>query len=446
MPETVDTLLHAKWVIPVEPDCHPLVDHSVAVHEGRIHGIVSTAECKARYTAKRETDLSTHALIPGLVNTHTHAAMSLFRGLADDLPLMEWLNGHIWPAEQRWVDEEFVRLGTRLAMIEMLRSGTTCFNDMYFFPDVVADAAEALNIRACVGLIVLDFPTAWARDAEEYLRKGTRLHDELKEFELVTTAFAPHAPYTVSDEPLRKLRMLADEMDIPVHMHVHETAFEVEEAVKRNGVRPLERLSRLDMLNNRLLAVHMTQLLPSEIEAVAAAGVHVVHCPESNLKLASGMCPVARLVEAGVNVALGTDGAASNNDLDMFGEMRTAALLAKGISNSPTALPAHSALAMATINGARALGLERTTGSMVPGKAADLVAVDLDAPATTPVYDPVAQIVYASGRDQVSHVWVNGRQVMEDGALNRIDEEQCLREAVRFSEKLAESDRERAAT
>jgi 5-methylthioadenosine/S-adenosylhomocysteine deaminase len=446
MPETVDTLLHAKWVIPVEPDCHPLVDHSVAVHEGRIHGIASTAECKARYTAKRETDLSTHALIPGLVNTHTHAAMSLFRGLADDLPLMEWLNGHIWPAEQRWVDEEFVRLGTRLAMIEMLRSGTTCFNDMYFFPDVVADAAEALNIRACVGLIVLDFPTAWARDAGEYLRKGTRLHDELKEFELVTTAFAPHAPYTVSDEPLRKLRMLADEMDIPVHMHVHETAFEVEEAVKRNGVRPLERLSRLDMLNNRLLAVHMTQLLPSEIEAVAAAGVHVIHCPESNLKLASGMCPVARLVEAGVNVALGTDGAASNNDLDMFGEMRTAALLAKGTSQDPTALPAHAALAMATINGARALGLEQATGSIVAGKAADLVAVDLDAPATTPVYDPVAQIVYAAGRDQVSHVWVNGRQVMEDGALNRIDEEQCLREAVRFSEKLAESDRERAAT
>ena len=446
MPETVDTLLHAKWVIPVEPDCHPLVDHSVAVHEGRIHGIASTAECKARYTAKRETDLSTHVLIPGLVNTHTHAAMSLFRGLADDLPLMEWLNGHIWPAEQRWVDEEFVRLGTRLAMIEMLRSGTTCFNDMYFFPDVVADAAEALNIRACVGLIVLDFPTAWARDAGEYLRKGTRLHDELKEFELVTTAFAPHAPYTVSDEPLRKLRMLADEMDIPVHMHVHETAFEVEEAVKRNGVRPLERLSRLDMLNNRLLAVHMTQLLPSEIEAVAAAGVHVIHCPESNLKLASGMCPVARLVEAGVNVALGTDGAASNNDLDMFGEMRTAALLAKGTSQDPTALPAHAALAMATINGARALGLEQATGSIVAGKAADLVAVDLDAPATTPVYDPVAQIVYAAGRDQVSHVWVNGRQVMEDGALNRIDEEQCLREAVRFSEKLADSDRERAAT
>jgi 5-methylthioadenosine/S-adenosylhomocysteine deaminase len=331
-------------------------------------------------------------------------------------------------------------------MIEMLRSGTTCFNDMYFFPDVVADAAEALNIRACVGLIVLDFPTAWARDAGEYLRKGTRLHDELKEFELVTTAFAPHAPYTVSDEPLRKLRMLADEMDIPVHMHVHETAFEVEEAVKRNGVRPLERLSRLDMLNNRLLAVHMTQLLPSEIEAVAAAGVHVIHCPESNLKLASGMCPVARLVEAGVNVALGTDGAASNNDLDMFGEMRTAALLAKGTSQDPTALPAHAALAMATINGARALGLEQATGSIVAGKAADLVAVDLDAPATTPVYDPVAQIVYAAGRDQVSHVWVNGRQVMEDGALNRIDEEQCLREAVRFSEKLAESDRERAAT
>ncbi|MDZ7841030.1 MAG: TRZ/ATZ family hydrolase [Gammaproteobacteria bacterium] len=443
MPEQIDALIHARWVITVEPDCVPLADHSVAVHQGRILDVLPTPACRERYQADYETRLAAHhALIPGLVNAHTHAAMTLFRGMADDLPLMEWLTGHIWPAEQRWVDEEFVRLGTSLAAIEMLRSGTTCFSDMYFFPNVVADAADTLGIRACVGLIVLDFPTAWAADADDYLRKGTRLHDELKESELITTAFAPHAPYTVSDEPLRKLRMLADEMDIPVQMHVHETAHEVQEAVNHGGVRPLERLNGLDMLNHRLMAVHMTQLLPGEIEAVAAAGVHVIHCPESNLKLASGLCPVTDLIDAGINVALGTDGAASNNDLDMFGEMRSAALLAKGVSGSPTSVPAHTALAMATINGARALGLERITGSIEPGKAADLVAVDLNRPATTPVFDPVAQLVYAAGRDQVSHVWVNGRLMVEDGRMTRNDEDEYLREANRFGERLARFDHE----
>jgi 5-methylthioadenosine/S-adenosylhomocysteine deaminase len=447
MPEQIDSLIHARWVIPVEPDCTPLADHSVAVHQGRIHDVLPSARCVDRYQADRETTLPRHhALIPGLVNAHTHAAMTLFRGMADDLPLMEWLNEHIWPAEQRWVDEAFVRLGTRLAGIEMLRSGTTCFADMYFFPNVVADAAESLGIRACVGLIVLDFPTAWGQDADDYLRKGTRLHDELKELELITTAFAPHAPYTVSDEPLRKLRVLADELDIPVHMHVHETAHEVDEAVGHGGVRPLERLGRLDMLNNRLMAVHMTQLLPGEIHAVAEAGVHVIHCPESNLKLASGLCPVADLIDAGVNVALGTDGAASNNDLDMLGELRTAALLAKGVSGKPTSLPGHTALEMATINGARALGLDRVTGSIVPGKAADLAAIDLDRPATTPVYDPVAQIVYAASRDQVSHVWVNGRLLVEDGRLTRIDASEHLREAQRFCEQLAAFDHQRATS
>lgn len=447
MPEQIDALIHAKWVIPVEPDCRPLIRHSVAIHQGRILDVLPTARCAEHFDAQHETDLSHHhALIPGLVNAHTHAAMTLFRGMADDLPLMEWLNHHIWPAEQQWVSEEFVRVGARLAIVEMLRSGTTCFNDMYFFPGVVADAAESLGVRACVGLIVLDFPTPWGQDAGDYLRKGTQLHDELKDFELIRTAFAPHAPYTVSDEPLRRLRVLADEMDVPIHMHVHETAFEVEEAVKHNGIRPLERLSRLDMLSNRLLAVHMTQLMPSEIDAIAAAGVHVIHCPESNLKLASGLCPVAALAEAGVNLALGTDGAASNNDLDMLGELRSAALLAKGVSGSPTVLPAHTALEMGTINGARALGLDELAGSIKAGKSADLVAVDLDRPATTPVYDPVAQIVYAAGRDQVSHVWVNGRQLVEDGRLARIDETAVLREANRFSEQLAAFDQEHAAT
>lgn len=441
MPEPIDLLIHARWLIPVEPDCRPLARHSVAVHRGRVLEVLPTAACAERYAARQESDLGEHhALIPGLVNAHTHAAMTLLRGMADDLPLMEWLSEHIWPTESRWVNEDFVRLGTGLAAVEMLRSGTTCFNDMYYFPNVAADTAEALGMRARIGLIVIDFPTAWARDAADYLRKGIRLHDELKESELVSTAFAPHAPYTVSDEPLRRLRVLADEMDVPIHMHVHETAFEVNEAIKHGGLRPLERLERLGMLNNRLMAVHMTQLLPGEIEAVAAAGVHVVHCPESNLKLATGLCPVAELLAAGINVALGTDGAASNNDLDMLGELRSASLLAKGLSGDPTVLAADAALQMATLNGARAMGLDTITGSIVPGKAADLVAVDLDRPATTPVYDPVAQLVYAASRDQVSHVWVNGRPLLDNGVMTRDNTDDYLRDAVRFSERLARQD------
>jgi 5-methylthioadenosine/S-adenosylhomocysteine deaminase len=321
-------------------------------------------------------------------------------------------------------------------MAEMIRGGTTCFNDMYFFPDATADAAIAAGMRATVGLIVIDFPTAWASNAEEYLSKGLALHDSLRSQSLVRTAFAPHAPYTVSDAPLARIRELANELGIPIHMHVHETAFEVGEAEAKTGQRPWARLKGLDLPGPDFIAVHMTQITDEEIAEVGRLGVHIAHCPESNLKLASGFAPIARLIRAGANVAIGTDGAASNNDLDMFGELRSAALLAKGVSGDPSAVPAAQALAMATINGARALGLDAETGSLERGKAADCIAVDLSHAATTPVYDVISHLVYAAGRDQVSDVWVAGRALLRERRLMTLDEDAVLAKAREWRERI----------
>ncbi|NIP71562.1 MAG: TRZ/ATZ family hydrolase [Gammaproteobacteria bacterium] len=427
--QNIDALIHARWIIPVEPEGAVHEDHSLAVHDGRIVAVLPRAEAEARFQADAVHALDEHVLIPGLVNAHTHAAMTLLRGLADDLPLMEWLKEHVWPAEQKWVNEEFVHDGTLVAAAEMLRGGTTCFNDMYFFPEVTARVASSCGLRAVVGLIVVEFPSAWAGDADEYLDKGLAVHDQYHGDPLIRTAFAPHAPYTVSDGPLRRIQVYVEELDIPVHMHVHETRDEVEGAVAETGVRPLARLDELGLVSPYLLAVHATQLDEAEIGLLADRGAHVVHCPESNLKLASGLCRVQRLQGAGVNVALGTDGAASNNDLDMLGEMRSAALLGKAVANDAGAVPAHVGLRMATLNGARALGMDEVTGSLVPGKAADVVAVSLGDIETQPVYHPLSQLVYATGRDKVTDVWVNGRHLLNDRVLTTIDEAEVLRAA-----------------
>ncbi|HHM04992.1 MAG TPA: TRZ/ATZ family hydrolase [Gammaproteobacteria bacterium] len=438
--EQVDTLINARWIIPVEPHETVLEHHSLALRDGRIAALLPRAEAAARYRAAAVVELAAHALIPGLINAHTHAAMSLLRGLADDLPLMEWLQEHIWPAEGAWVSPEFVRDGTELAVAEMLRGGTTCFNDMYFFPDETARSAAAAGMRAVVGMILIDFPTAWAQNADDYLSKGLAVHDEFRHHPLISTAFAPHAPYTVSDAPLQRVQTLAEELDVPIHMHIHETEHEVTEAAQQNGLRPLARLEQLGLLSPHLLGVHMTQLSDGEINAYGRAGGHVVHCPESNLKLASGFCPVQRLLEAGVNLALGTDGAASNNDLDMFSEMRSAALLAKAVARRASAVPAARALAMATLGGARALGLEEETGSLVAGKAADVVAVNLGEAETQPVYHPVSQLVYACGRDKVTDVWVAGRHVLKDRVLTTVDEHDILAKAQAWQQKIRQYD------
>ena len=437
MPQRFQILL-PDWVVTVNSDFECLRDTAVVLENNRVQTLIGRDEiaeldCHARADI---VDLSGKVLMPGLVNAHTHASMTLFRGMADDLPLMEWLTEHIWPAESRWVDADFVRDGFELAAAEMIRGGTTCFNDMYFFPDVVARSAQQAGLRAVVGLIVLDFPTVWARDADDYLHKALAVHDEIREMRLVSSALAPHAPYTVSDEPLRQIAMYSSELDIPVHMHVHETAHEVAEAQQKTGMRPLERLDQLNLLNSNLVAVHMTELDAFEIERVAEAGVNVVHCPESNLKLASGFCPVAKLQENGVNLCLGTDGAASNDDLDLFGEMRTAALLAKAHAGDARACNARETICMATINGARALGLGDQIGSIEVGKLADLIAIDLSAINSQPLYDPVAQLVYAVNSRQVSDVWVDGRRLLQDFEFCQLDPAALLARAAAWASRI----------
>lgn len=437
MPDPIDNLLHAQWIIPVVPEDRVLEDHCLAIHGGRIHDILPSEQAHTKYRAEHAYELPGQALIPGLINAHTHAAMSLLRGLADDLPLMTWLNEHIWPAEGKWVGTEFVHDGSQLAIAEMLLGGTTCFNDMYFFPDVTARAADAAGIRAVVGLIAIDFPSAWAADGDAYLHKGLEVHDQFRGNQLIRTAFAPHAPYSVADRLLERVRVFADELDIPIHIHLHESNDEILQGLQQYGNRPMQRLQELGLLSPALLAVHMTHLAAGEIEQFALGGGHVVHCPESNLKLASGFCPVRDLLRAGVNVALGTDGAASNNDLDMFSEMRTAALLAKGVAADASAVPAARALSMATIHGARALGLGDETGSLEIGKSADLVAVDLTSLHSQPVYHPISQLVYACGREQVRHVWVAGRQVINEGQLTTLDRAELLQRAMYWRNRIA---------
>jgi 5-methylthioadenosine/S-adenosylhomocysteine deaminase len=431
-----EQLLSARWIIPVEPDGLVLEQHTLVISDGRILEILPTDEARGRYPDAPHEDFPAHALIPGLINAHTHAAMSLMRGIADDRPLMEWLTDHIWPLEQKWMGEAFVRDGSDLAMAEMIRGGITCFNDMYFFPEVTAQQVIRCGMRAMLGMILVDFPSAWASGPAEYLEKGLALRDEWLNDSLVSFAFAPHAPYSVSDDPLLRVATLAAELDLPIHMHLHETADEIEQSRQQFGMRPITRLKQLELLGPSYIAVHMTQLTEEDIALIALTGASVVHCPESNLKLASGFCPVAKLVEAGVNVAIGTDGAASNNDLDVMGEMRMTALLAKAVSGNASAIPARTALRMATLNGARALGLDADIGSLEPGKWADITAIRLDGIETQPLFDPISDLVYAASRHQVSDVWVGGRRLLKARQLTTLDLDDISQKARHWREKL----------
>jgi len=416
-----ELLIHADWVLPVDNADRTLTRHSLVVDQGRIVALLPRAEAETQIEASLVHDLPGQVLIPGLINAHTHAAMSLLRGIADDLPLMTWLHEHIWPAEARWVDPDFVADGTRLAVLEMLCGGVTCFNDMYFYPEVTARVCAEAGMRVLAGMIVVDFPTRYADSVDSYLERGLALYESYRGHALVRTAFAPHSIYAASREPLERVRILADELEVPVHMHLHETREEIVASLREHGERPLARLDQIGLVGPQLVAIHMTQLEEAEIERLALTGSHVVHCPESNLKLASGFCPVARLLAAGVNVALGTDGAASNNDLNLLAEMRTAALLAKGVAGSAAAVPAPQALRMATINGARALGIDDEVGSLEPGKAADIVAVDLCSPHTQPIYQVCSQLVYAASSNRITQVWIGGRQVLRDGQPLTLD-------------------------
>jgi 5-methylthioadenosine/S-adenosylhomocysteine deaminase len=414
-------IIRARWIIPVVPQAQVIEDGIVVLSQGRIEAIGPASDFPG---VTPDQHLEQHLLIPGLVNAHTHLAMTLMRGVADDLPLMTWLQEHIWPLEGQMVNAEYCHDGALLGLAESLYSGVTCVNDMYFHPQATVAALDQLGMRGRVGMIVLDFPTPYADGPEAYLARGRELHDSLQGHPRVATMFAPHAPYTVGDDSLQRIRALADELGVRVHMHVHETAHEVSEAQSQSGHRPLARLQDLGLVNEMLTAVHCTQLEPAEIALLAQAGASVVHCPESNLKLASGFCPTAALSEAGVNMALGTDGAASNNDLDLLGEMRTAALLAKGVAQRADALPAFQALEMATIGGAQALGMEDQVGSLEPGKAADMVALRCDALISQPIFDPLSHLVYGAQRSQISQVWIAGQTRVSHGEIHGFDTSQ----------------------
>ena len=434
-----DLVIEASWVIPVEPYGAVLENHAVAITDGSIVALLPSAEMSVRCSSAVVCRLDSHVLIPGLINFHSHAAMTLMRGLADDLKLMDWLSNHIWPAETKHVSAQFVYDGTLLACAEMLRGGVTCFNDMYFFPEMTARAALNAGMRAALGIILVEFPTAYASDAQDYLRKGLAMRDELKKEPLLTFCMAPHAPYTVSDKSFEQILMLSEQLQIPIHTHLHETRGEISESLARFGVRPLARLERLGILGPNFIAVHAVHLEPEEIALLARLGCSVAHCPSSNLKLASGIAPVDRMLAAGINIGIGTDGAASNNRLDVFCEMRLAALLAKATSDSAETLPAHMALRMATLGAAQALGLERSIGSIQPGKSADLCAVNLDSIALSPCYDPASHLVYAAGREDVSDVWVAGRQLVGSGRLLHLDEGGIRRKAGEWKSRISGS-------
>ncbi|TKK28062.1 TRZ/ATZ family hydrolase [Pseudomonas sp. CFBP13528] len=432
----LDLLLLPTWLVPVEPAGVVLKEHGLGIRDGCIVFIGPRAAA-LKLEASEVRELPGMLLSPGLINAHGHAAMSLFRGLADDLPLMTWLEKHIWPAEAKWVDEAFVRDGTDLAIAEQLKSGITCFSDMYFYPKVASDCVHNSGMRAQIAIPILDFPIPGASNADEAIRQGIELFGDLKHHPRIKITFGPHAPYTVNDDNLEKIRIIAEELDAAIHMHVHETAFEVQQAVEQTGERPLARLGRLGLLGPRFQAVHMTQISEDDLALLVESNTSVIHCPESNLKLASGFCPVERLWQAGVNVAIGTDGAASNNDLDLLGETRTAAMLAKAVAGSATALDAHRALRMATLNGARAMGLDSQIGSLEVGKAADIVAFDLSGLAQQPIYDPVSQLIYATGRDCVKHLWVAGKQLLDDRRLTRMDEAQLTATAIAWGQRIS---------
>jgi 5-methylthioadenosine/S-adenosylhomocysteine deaminase len=433
-------LIHAKYTVPVRPARVVHEDYSVAVEGTRIVAVLPREEAERTWPAGRAVELPDHVLLPGLVNSHTHAPMTLLRGYADDLELHAWLQEHIWPAEREFVGPEFVRDGVRLALAEMFRGGTTCFNDMYFFPDTAIEVCLDAGMRASIGITVIEIESAWAKDVDSYIDKGLSLHQAYHAEPLINLTLSPHAPYTVSDRTLGRIAALSGELQLPVHMHLLETQWEIKRSFQQHDRHPLARLEAQGLLNARLQAVHMTQVSRDDIGKVADHGVNVVHCPQSNMKLASGFCPLAELQRAGVNVALGTDGAASNNDLDLLSEAQSAALLGKAVAEDAEAVDAFEVLEMLTLNGARTLGMADQVGTIEPGKQADLSALDLRAPETQPLHHVMSQLVYAASSRQFSDVWVAGRRVLEEHRLTTIDLDEVLARAGEWREKLARID------
>lgn len=431
-----ELLVHARWILPIAPADSLLENHCIAVNQGRISAILPSAEA-ATLEAAETVDLGDKLLMPGLVNCHGHAAMSLFRSMADDTALHSWLNDHIWPAEGRWVSDSFVADGVQLAMAEMIRSGTTSFSDMYFFPEVTAREAATAGMRAQLAFPILEFPSAWASGPAEYLSKGLQLRDDFKHSELISVAFGPHAPYTVSNETFEKVAMYAAELDgMRIQVHLQETEQEVQDSLGEHGLRPSQRLNELGILGPNTQCVHLSAINDEDIALLAASGSHGVHCPRSNMKLASGFSPVSKMLDAGINIGLGTDSAASNNSLNVFAEMGFAALLAKGVSGNAAALNAHSALRMATLDGAKVLGLEQEIGSLEVGKQADMIAIDFGDVEQTPLYSHASQLVYTQCGERVSHSWVAGKPLLTDGELQSLDSQRIIAKAQAWASRI----------
>jgi 5-methylthioadenosine/S-adenosylhomocysteine deaminase len=418
--QTFNTIIHARWLLTVESS-EILHHHSLAIKDGQIAAIAPTDET-SDWAADEVITLDEHVLMPGLINLHGHSAMTLLRGYADDLQLMDWLHNHIWPAEGKHVDDAFVYDGSLIGMAEMIRSGTTSINDMYFYHSAVARAGAAAGMRTFVGCSILEFPTNYAQNADEYISKAMAEREEYLNNELITFTLAPHAPYTVSDETFKKITDIALKNDMLVHCHIHETMDEVNDSVRDHGKRPLARLNDIGFLENKLIAAHMVHLTDDEIALTASKNISIAHNPNSNMKLASGIAPIAQAMAAGVNVGIGTDGAASNNKLDMLNETRQAALLAKVGTCNPTDVPSFQAIQMATINGAKALHIADKTGSIKVGKQADIIAINMAELETAPTFDVISHIVYAAGREHVTHTWVNGQCLMKQRQLLTLDE------------------------
>ncbi|EKD77453.1 MAG: hypothetical protein ACD_42C00328G0003 [uncultured bacterium] len=431
--QQIDTLLHARWIVPIVPRNQVLENYSVAIDRGKIIDILPTDSAQQKYSARNNINRKNHVVMPGLINTHTHTPMNLFRGIADDLPLMDWLNNHIWPAEAKTINATSVYDGTRLAITEMIRGGTTCFNDHYFFPNDIARAALEIGMRACIGHVIMNVSNDWAKNEDEYVDKAKSAHAERPHDSLLAWTIAPQGPYTNSDRSLSLAKNLAEEYNLRMHMHLHETQAEIDIDLKAHQKRPMKRLHDLGLLDEKFIAVHMVHLNDEEIALCAKTKLHVSHNPESNLKLASGFAPIVKLMKAGVNVAIGTDGAASNNDLDMFGELRTASFIAKAMNQDPTALDAMTTLEMATINGARTLGLEKEVGSIEKGKCADIIAIDFNHIFTQPVFNPISHLVYAINRLQVSDVFITGKQVLNRGEFVNVDVNEVVAKAQKWA-------------
>ena len=429
-------IISASWVFASGPEDQLLSDYAVVIENDKIIDLVPQNKVFDEYEAHNTYQLTDHILIPGLINAHTHAAMSLFKGFADDVPLQDWLNNHIWPAEKKFVNSSFVKDGSILALSEMIKSGVTTFNDMYFFPDATAEAATELGVRSNIGLVVLDFPTNYATDPEDYLLKGFEFRDKWRNEDLITTSIAPHAPYSVSDEAFTLINTYSEELSINIHTHLHETQWEIEDSIDKYGMTPVQRLNNLGIIGPSLMAAHCVHLNEQDMAILAKNKVSIVHNPSSNMKLGSGIADIAKMLKQNLSISLGTDGSASNNRLDIMEEMRLAALLIKGSTKSSELIPAMEAIKMATINGAKALGLESKIGSIEKNKKADLVAIDLSTIENQPIYNPLTTLVYSSSRSDVSHVWINGKIKLMDKKLVTIDEEKIVNLAKKWQRKL----------